>query len=69
MKVLVLNSILFTAEKGVIPTINSIKDTMIYGMCQGFLKSGHEPVLAVAADYRPIEPETYDFTVLFFDRT
>ncbi|MFG6382120.1 MAG: glycosyltransferase [Muribaculum sp.] len=67
MKVLVLNSILFTAEKGVIPTINSIKDTMIYGMCQGFLKSGHEPVLAVAADYRPIEPETYDFTVLFFE--
>ena len=42
MKVLILNSILFTAENNIIPKVKSIKDTMIYNLCVGFKNLGHE---------------------------
>lgn len=66
MKILLLNSILFTAEKNVIPQVSSIKDTMIYNMCLGFLKLGHDITLAAAQEYTPTNSETYDFEILFF---
>lgn len=66
MRILVLNAILFTAEKDVIPRVKSIKDTMIYNMCLGFKKLGHEVTLVAAEDYRPEELEQYAFDVLFF---
>lgn len=66
MKVLVLNSILFTASDGLIPKVDTIKDTMIYGMCLGLKKIGHEVTLAAAEEYKPIKSENYDFDVLFF---
>ncbi len=66
MRILVLNAILFTAEKDVIPRVKSIKDTMIYNMCLGFNKLGHEVTLVAAEDYRPEEREQYAFDVLFF---
>ena len=53
MKVLILNSILFTAENNIIPKVKSIKDTMIYNLCVGFKNLGHEVTLAAAADYKP----------------
>lgn len=68
MKILVLNAILYTADGGRIPKVSTIKDTMIYGMCMGFKRLGHEVTLVAAADYRPQgQGETYDFEVLFFD--
>lgn len=66
MKILVLNAIMFTPEHGVIPRVSSIKDTLIYGMCQGFKSLGHDVTLVCAEDYRPQPEETdYEFTVLW----
>lgn len=48
MKVLILNPILFTADNNVIPQVKSIKDTMIYNMCLGFKRLGHDVTLAAA---------------------
>lgn len=66
MNILILNPILYTADNGVIPRVKSIKDTMIYGMCQGFRQLGHDVTLAAAADYMPAEREAYDFEVKWF---
>lgn len=66
MKILILNSILFTAEKNVIPKVKSIKDTMIYNLCIGFKNLGHNVTLAAAEEYKPIEKEDYNFDILFF---
>lgn len=66
MNVLILNPILFTAEQYVIPTIPSIKDTMIYNLCQGFQALGHEVTLVAASEYMPQRKEEYDFEVKFF---
>lgn len=65
-KVLVINPILYTAETNRIPRVDSIKDTMIYTMCLGFLRAGHEVTLIAAEDYRPVRGEKYDFSVLWF---
>ena len=66
MKILILNTILYTANNNIIPKVNSIKDTMIYGMCLGFRQLGHEVTLAAAADYQPTQQEAYDFEVRWF---
>ncbi|MDR0393864.1 MAG: glycosyltransferase [Tannerella sp.] len=67
MKILIINPILFTSENNVIPEIKSIKETMIYSMCLGFMAQGHQVTLAAAADYKPVSgSEAYDFEVLFF---
>lgn len=65
-KVLVINPILYTAETNEIPRVESVKDTMIYSMCLGFLRAGHEVTLAAAEDYRPTREERYDFPILWF---
>lgn len=65
MKILILNAILYTAETNEIPKVKSIKDTMIYTLCLGFLKQGHTPVLVAAEDYRPVEEEAYPFEIVF----
>ncbi len=67
MNILILNSILYTPDgESNIPTVRTIKDTMIYGMCLGFLHLGHSVTLASVEDYRPVETEVYDFDVRFF---
>lgn len=66
MKVLIINSILYTAENDDIPKVESIKDTMIYTLCLGFLKNGDTPVLVAADPYKPIKEENYPFEVLWF---
>lgn len=63
---LILNSILYTSETDVIPQVKTIKDTMIYGMCLGFLHLGHSVTLAALEDYKPKGKEHYEFPVLFF---
>lgn len=65
-KVLVINPILYTAETNRIPRVDSIKDTMIYTMCLGFLRAGHEVTLIAAEDYKPVRGEKYDFPILWF---
>lgn len=67
MNILILNSILYTPDgEGNIPRVQTIKDTMIYGMCLGFLHLGHNVTLAALEDYKPIGKEYYEFPVLFF---
>lgn len=66
MNILILNSILFTADNNIIPCVKSIKDTMIYNMCLGFKELGHTITLAAASEYKPTEREVYDFEILFF---
>lgn len=66
MKVLIMNPILYTSETDKIPRVTSIKDTMIYALCMGFVKNGDEPVLAAAEPYKPTGGEEYPFRVLWF---
>ena len=65
MKILVLNPILFTSTDGSLPKVETIKDTMMYGMCLGFKSFGHEVTLVSYDEYRPTKKETYDFEVKF----
>jgi len=64
-RILVINPILYTAETNRIPKVKSIRDTMIYTFCLGFLKLGHQVTLLAAQDYRPEEEEHYEFPVIF----
>lgn len=64
-QVLVINPILYTSETNVIPQVDSIKDTMIYALCLGFVKEGHQVTLIAAEDYRPTVDEEYDFPVVW----
>lgn len=67
MRILLINPILYTAETDEIPKVRSIKDTMIYAMCLGFMEIGEEPVLIAADDYRPEEEEEYPFQVIWMN--
>ena len=66
MNILILNPILYTAERNIIPNVDSIKDTMIYNMCIGFVALGHNITLCAAEEFRPQKREDYDFDVHFF---
>ena len=63
MRILILNPILYTAESNAIPTVSSIKDTMIYNLCLGFKQLGHDITLAAAMEYQPCKKEEYDFKI------
>ncbi len=65
MRVLILNPILYTSETDRIPKTDSVKDTMIYALCEGFVQNGDEPVLVAAQDYRPVNDEAYPFPILW----
>ena len=69
MNILIVNPMLYTTENYVIPAVSTIKETMIYGMCLGFLLNGHRVTLAASAEYKPTVEETYDFEVIFFKST
>lgn len=69
MKILILNPIMYTPHKNIIPKVKSIKDTMMYNMCLGFKQNNHHITLAVAEEYKPTEMEKYDFEVLFLNQT
>lgn len=66
MKIVLLNLILHTAEKGVIPRHESNHDCMIYNMARGFVANGHDVTVIAAKEYRPIKPETNSFKVIYF---
>ncbi|MDF9830645.1 1,2-diacylglycerol 3-alpha-glucosyltransferase [Parabacteroides sp. PF5-6] len=65
MKILILNSILYTAEKNILPKVESIKDCMIYTFALGFKELGHEVTLVAAEEYKPTRSEVYDFEIVF----
>lgn len=66
-RILIINPILYTSETNQIPRVQSIKDTMIYTLCLGFLKNRQQVTLVAARDYRPEKEETYDFPVVWMD--
>lgn len=66
MKILLINLILHTAEKGVIPRHESNRDCMIYTMARGFVANGHEVTLLASDEYRPTEQEENPFEVIYF---
>lgn len=67
MKVLVVSPVLVSAEDGIIPEIRTIKETMIYNLCLGFVANGHQVTMAAAAEYQPVrEEDGYDCEVVFF---
>ena len=63
--ILIINPILYTAETNEIPKVDSIKDTMIYALCMGFMHGGHKVTLIAAQDYRPVKSEEHPFTVIY----
>lgn len=65
MKVLIVNPIIYTSETRDIKKVNTIKDTMIYDLCLGFMQKGHEITLATCEDYKPLENEEYPFEVVW----
>lgn len=67
MKVLVVNPVLYTSETHSIKRVSSIKDTMIYNLCLGFIENGVDITLAGAEDYKPDKAEDYPFKVVWFD--
>lgn len=67
IKLLIVNPIIYTSETKNIKKVNSIKDTMIYDLCLGFMKTGVDITLAAAEEYKPIkEEEDYPFNVVWF---
>lgn len=66
MKILIINLILHTAEKGVIPRHKSNRDCMIYTMARGFVANGHELTLIASDEYSPLEEESNSFQTIFF---
>lgn len=66
MNILIVNLILSTAEKGVIPRRKSNKDCMIYNFANGFVTNGHKVTVCASEEYKPLEPETNPFEVVYF---
>lgn len=65
MRVILLNGIMWTAERGVIGKRRSIRDCMICTLARGFVRTGHEVTLVTAADYRPTAAEDLGFDVVY----
>ena len=68
-QILIINPILYTSVTNQIPKVKSIKDTMIYTLCLGFVKLGHQVTLLAARDYQPVQEENYDFPIVFMETT
>ena len=66
MKILLLNFILHTPEKGIITRRETNKYTMIYTMARGFKKAGHDVTLLASEEYRPLNDENPGFKVIYF---
>ena len=69
MRILILNPILYTAENNTIPTVSSIKDTMIYNLCLGFKQLGHDITLAAAMNTNHARKKNMILKFCFSNRT
>lgn len=65
MNILIVNPILHTSEKGVIPRHKSNHDCMIYTMARGMVANGHKVTLAAAEEFRADNPDNEDFKVVY----
>ena len=66
MKVLIINCILSTAEKGVITPTKSIWDCMISTFARGFIELGHNVSILASQEFKPTETEDLPFDVIYF---
>lgn len=66
MKILIINLILHTHEKGVIPRRHTNHDCMIYNMARGFVENGHEVTIAASEEYRALQADEEPFEVVYF---
>ena len=66
MKVLIINPIMYSNETDAIKKVDSIKDTLMYNVCRGFVAKGDEVTLIASEDFKPVFDEKYEFNVLFF---
>ena len=66
MKILIINCILSTAEKGVITPKKSIWDCMISTFARGFIELGHDVTLLASQEFKPTEDEDLPFEVVYF---
>ena len=66
MKILIINCILTTAEKGVITPKKSIWDCMISTFARGFIELGHQVTLLASQEFKPTEEENLPFEVIYF---
>ena len=67
MKILIVNPILYTSETHNVKKVSSIKDTMIYDLCLGFMENGIDVTLVGAEDFKPVNKEVYPFDVVWLD--
>lgn len=67
MRILIVNPIIYTSETRDIKKVNTIKDTMIYDLCLGFLQKGIDVTLTACSDYKPLQEESYPFNVVWLD--
>lgn len=67
MNIVMIDSMLRTPEKGVIPKAKSIKDSLLYNYTLSFHNLGHNVCLIAAKEYAPSEMEDYPFSVIFLE--
>ena len=67
MKVLIINCILSTAEKGIIKRKESIRDCMISNFARGFIELGHSVTLLASEEFKPTgDDQDLPFEVIYF---
>lgn len=66
MKILIINCILSTAEKGVITPKKSIWDCMISTFARGFIELGHDVTILASQEFKPTAEEQLPFEVIYF---
>lgn len=67
MNIVIINSILRTAEKGIIPQSKSIKDSLLYNYALAFHNLGHNVTLIAAKEFMPSESEEYPYPIIFLE--
>lgn len=65
MNILIVNPILHTSEKGVIPRHKSNHDCMIYTMARGMVANGHNVTLVASEEFRAENPDNEDFEIVY----
>lgn len=71
MNILIINPILYTPppQGSIVQRISTIKHTMIYNYCLGFITAGHSITLIASEEYRPIEDTDFEFDIIFLKNT
>ncbi|NDW12801.1 glycosyltransferase [Bacteroides sp. 214] len=65
MKILIINSILYSVENNTVHEVNSIKDTMIVSLANEFVAKEHQITLVAAEEYKPISEEGCSFNIIY----